>query len=89
MLDLLTLGEEIAARRKALRLTQSALGQRARVSRATIDALENGRTGELGFSKVSRLLYALGLELTLGPASSRRPTYEELLEEDRDAQSVG
>ena len=89
VIDLPTLGCEIAARRKALRLTQTALGQRARVSRATIDALENGRTGELGFSKINRLVTALGMELTLRPASSRRPTLDELLEEDRNAEGVG
>jgi transcriptional regulator with XRE-family HTH domain len=88
MLDLTSIGGQIAEQRRSLKLTQTELARRAGVSRATLDALENGRTGELGFSKVARLLTALGLELTLQKAGSERPTLEELLEEDRDAQGV-
>ena len=83
-----TLGREIAQRRKALRFTQAALSRKAGISRATLDALENGRAGELGFSKVSKLLAAVGLDLKLQSASSRRPTLDELLQEDRDDQSL-
>jgi transcriptional regulator with XRE-family HTH domain len=89
MLDLGSLGHHIAERRKTLKLTQADLARGAGVSRATLDALENGRAGELGFSKVSRLLAALGLELTLEPAGAHRPTLEDLIEEDRDDQSLG
>jgi transcriptional regulator with XRE-family HTH domain len=87
-MDLISLGRQIADRRKGLKLSQAKLARQAGVSRATLDALENGRAGELGFSKVSRLLAALGLELTMQPASSRRPTLDELLEEDRDDQGL-
>ena len=87
-LDLISVGGEIAARRKTLKLTQTDLARKAGVSRATVDALENGRTGELGFRKVGNLLAALGLELKLQPATSHRPTLEELIQEDRDAQSL-
>jgi len=82
-------GAEIAEHRKKLKLTQTELARRAGISRATLDALENGRSGELGFSKVARLAAALGLELKLQPAASRRPTLDELREEDRDDQSLG
>jgi DNA-binding phage protein len=85
-LDLISSGNRIAERRNALDLSQTALARKARVSRATLDALENGRAGELGFSKVTKLLAALGLELTLQPASSQRPTLDELMQEDRDDQ---
>ena len=88
MLTLSYLGTEIAAKRKKLGLTQSALAQRASVSRATLDALENGRTGELGFSKIAKLLSALGLDLKLQDAASARPTLDQLLEEDRNDQSL-
>lgn len=84
MLDLVSLGRQIAARRKSLKLTQTALSRAAGISRATLDALENGRAGELGFSKLTRLLAALGLEFKLQTASSDRPTLDELLAEDRD-----
>ena len=83
MLDLLSIGSQIGERRTALKLSQTALSSRAGVSRATVDALENGRAGELGFTKITRLLAAVGLELKLQAASSQRPTLEELLEENR------
>jgi transcriptional regulator with XRE-family HTH domain len=88
MLELISLGSQIAERRKTLKLSQSDLSRKAGLSRATLDALENGRAGELGFSKVTRLLAALGLELTLQTASSQRPTLDELMQEDRDDKSL-
>ena len=84
MLRLHSIGSQIASRRKALGFSQSALADKAGVSRATIEALENGRSGELGFSKVTNILSALGLELKLQEANLQRPTLDELLEEDRD-----
>jgi transcriptional regulator with XRE-family HTH domain len=84
MVKLHSIGSRIASRRKALGLSQSALAHNAGVSRATLEALENGRSGELGFSKVANILSALGLELKLQEANSQRPTLDELLEEDRD-----
>jgi transcriptional regulator with XRE-family HTH domain len=89
MLNLPSIGSQIASKRKALALSQSELARTAGVSRATLDALENGRSGELGFSKVANILSALGLELKLQEANLRRPTLDELLEEDRDDQGLG
>lgn len=88
MLDLTSIGQEIAERRKKLKLSQVELARKAATSRATLEALENGRAGELGFSKLTKLLAALGLELKLQAASSQRPTLDELLNEDRDDQSL-
>jgi transcriptional regulator with XRE-family HTH domain len=88
MLDLTTIGTEIAARRKRLKLSQAALARMAGISRATLEALENGRAGELGFSKLNKLLGTLGLEFKLQAATSHRPTLDELLEEDRDDQGL-
>jgi transcriptional regulator with XRE-family HTH domain len=88
VLDLISIGNRIAEGRKTLKLSQAELSRKAGVSRATLDALENGRAGELGFSKVTKLLAALGLELTLQTASSQRPTLDELMQEDRDDQGL-
>jgi transcriptional regulator with XRE-family HTH domain len=88
MLDLISIGARIAEQRKKLKLSQTVLGREAGISRATIDALENGRAGELGFTKLTKLLATVGLELKLQAASSHRPTLDELLEEDRDDQSL-
>ena len=84
MLTLRSLGTQIALRRKDLGLSQSDLARKAGISRATLDALENGRSSELGFTKVANILSALGLELRVHEANLQRPTLDELLEEDRD-----
>jgi len=83
-----SIGEQIAARRRTLGLSQSALARQAKVGHSTLDALENGRLGELGLSKIIRLLSALGLELKIQEAGGRRPTLEDLMEENRDDQRL-
>jgi transcriptional regulator with XRE-family HTH domain len=83
MLLLAALGEQIAVRRKAMGLTQRALAQKARVGLSTLDALENARLGELGFTRITNILSALGLELKMQEANARRPTLDELLEEEQ------
>ena len=88
MLMLSAIGEQIAARRKALGLSQAVLAKQAKVGHSTLDALENGRLGELGVSKIIRLLSALGLELKIQETAGRRPTLEELMEEDHDDQGL-
>jgi transcriptional regulator with XRE-family HTH domain len=84
MLPLFFIGEQIARKRKALGLTQPELAKKARLGLSTLDALENARLGELGYSKITNILTALGLELKLQEASARRPTLEELMDEERD-----
>jgi|HubBroStandDraft_1064217.scaffolds.fasta_scaffold277836_3 hypothetical protein len=88
MLPLYLLGEQIAIKRKSLGLTKPTLAKKARVGLSTLDALENGRMGELGYSKITNILAALGLELKLQLASASRPTLEELIEEARDGQDL-
>jgi transcriptional regulator with XRE-family HTH domain len=88
MLLLSSVAEQVVSRRKAMGLSQAALAKKARISRATLDALENGRLGELGYTKVVNILTALGLELKLHQASARRPTLEELMNEDSDGQGL-
>ena len=87
-MNLTSLGEQIAARRKALGLTQAVLAQKAGVGRSTLEALENARMGELGYAKITHILTAIGLELRLQEVGARRPTLEDLLDEDRDAQGL-
>ena len=84
MLTLSSIAEQIAIKRKALGVTQPALAKKARVGLSTLDALENGRLGELGYSKITNILSALGLELKLQEAGGRRPTLDELMQEERD-----
>jgi transcriptional regulator with XRE-family HTH domain len=84
MLDLVTIGERVAQTRKSAGLTQTQLARGAQIGRSTLDALENGRLGELGFAKVARLLKSLGLDLQLREASTSRPTLEDLLAEEAE-----
>jgi transcriptional regulator with XRE-family HTH domain len=88
MLPLSDIGAHIATRRKALGLSQAVLAKKASIGHSTLDALENERLNELGFSKITRILSVLGLELKLQEANSRRPTLEELIEEDRNAEGL-
>jgi transcriptional regulator with XRE-family HTH domain len=76
------MGSQIAAARKLLDLGQRQLADRAGVSRATLEALENGRTTEIGYAKLARILAAVGLEMRLGSVSQERPTLDDLLRED-------
>jgi transcriptional regulator with XRE-family HTH domain len=50
------------------------------ISRATINALENGRSGDIGIRKVMKILDYLGKELTVRDKSPF-PTLEELRDE--------
>jgi transcriptional regulator with XRE-family HTH domain len=88
VLNLTSLGEQIATRRKALGLSQTALAQKAGVGRSTLEALENARLGELGYAKITNILAAMGLELRLQETGSHRSTLEDLLDEDRDDQGM-
>jgi transcriptional regulator with XRE-family HTH domain len=82
MLSLSSIADQIAKKRKTLGLSQTALAEKAHVGRSTLDALENGRMGELGYTKINNILTALGLELRLKEADSRRPTLEDLMNEE-------
>ncbi|MDH4081458.1 MAG: XRE family transcriptional regulator [Nitrospira sp.] len=88
MLPLFSIGEAIAKKRKALGWSQTVLAKKAGVARSTLEALENARLGELGYSKVTNILTALGLELKLQEATARRPTFEDLMNEDQDDQGL-
>jgi transcriptional regulator with XRE-family HTH domain len=85
MLPLPLIGEQVARKRKELGLSQPALAKKAKVGLSTLDALENARLGELGFTKITNILSALGLELKLQEVSARRPTLDELMKEEEQS----
>lgn len=84
MIGIQDIGTRIAAARKGKKFSQRELARKAGVSRATIDLLENGRAPEVGYSKLTRILAAIGLELELQSMSSERPTLDDLLKESSD-----
>jgi len=66
-MDLRSIGQLIAERRRAQGLTLQALAARARVGRSTLAALEAGKLPELGLSRVARICAALDLVLEARP----------------------
>jgi transcriptional regulator with XRE-family HTH domain len=82
MIDLNEISTTIREHRKKLGLTQRELAQEARVSRALIAELESGRLPELGIRKLMRILHAVGLDLRLTSFNLKRPTLEDLLEDE-------
>ncbi len=62
------LGFEIRKGRRARGLTQAQLARAARVSRTTLNQLENGVFPDLGLRKVQAILDHLGLTLEVRPA---------------------
>lgn len=71
MPSLPTLGQQVASARRAARMRQVDLASRARVSRATIDALENGRATDMRFSRLTRILLSLGLDIKVESPSRK------------------
>jgi transcriptional regulator with XRE-family HTH domain len=82
VIDLKQTGVQVAAARKEKKLAQRELARQAGVSLKTVTLLETGRATDLGYSKLMRILAAVGLELRLEPIEARRPTLDELLRED-------
>lgn len=83
MTDIIEIAEQIRATRKQRKMTQAQLAAAARVSRRAIIELEAGRSPDPGFISVIRILMALGLDLRITQAFSRRPTFEDLLAEQQ------
>jgi transcriptional regulator with XRE-family HTH domain len=89
MIDLIDLGEEIKKARRAQKLSQNELVRRSKVSRARLDALENGRISDIGFKNLMRIMNALGLDFRVTQLNDSRPTLEDLIEEDENAARLG
>jgi transcriptional regulator with XRE-family HTH domain len=89
MMDLLELGELIKKTRQAQKLTQGELVRRSGLSRARLDALENGRAAEVGFKKLLRVMHTLGLDLRVTQLNDSRPTLDDLVAENENASRLG
>ena len=85
-MDLNEIARAVREHRKRLRLTQQQLASQAKVSRALLSELEAGRLPELGVRKLFRILRAVGLDLRVTTLNQRRPTLEDLLEEESKSQ---
>jgi transcriptional regulator with XRE-family HTH domain len=76
------IGKQAADARRLRKLAQLDVAHKAGVSLRTVSLLENGRASDLGYSKLVRILAAVGLELRLEQLASERPTLDDLLRED-------
>jgi transcriptional regulator with XRE-family HTH domain len=77
------LGPILREARQAAGLSQQQLAEPLGMSRATVSAIESGRCGEIGFTKLVALLDTVGLEITVG-RGKRRPTIDDLRNERRN-----
>jgi transcriptional regulator with XRE-family HTH domain len=78
---LIEIGKEARRARKSRRISQKDLAKTLGMSRTTIGQIENSTVQDIGVRKLLRLLEYLGLEMHVRQAN-RRPTLEELREED-------
>ncbi|WP_029406911.1 helix-turn-helix transcriptional regulator [Thiomicrorhabdus sp. Milos-T2] len=76
----LELGVELVALRKSKSLSQQALADAVGVSRATINALEKGRSIDIGIRKVIKILEYFDQELCF-KQKTHFPTFDELKNE--------
>lgn len=74
------LGRELRRRRVEQGISQQLMADHLAISRATINALETGRAGDVGVKKVMKMADYLGVELCFRDKSPF-PTFEELLNE--------
>ncbi|OFZ98308.1 MAG: hypothetical protein A3H35_04020 [Betaproteobacteria bacterium RIFCSPLOWO2_02_FULL_62_17] len=72
-MNLQSIGELIARRRRDKGLTLRQLADAAGIGRSTLAALERGRTAELGFAKIARLCAAVDLALEARPVTLEAP----------------
>jgi DNA-binding Xre family transcriptional regulator len=89
IMKLVELGKLVKQTRQAQKISQGELVQRSSVSRARLDALENGRISEIGFKNLLRVMNSLGLDLRVTQLNNDRPTLEDLIEENEDAARLG
>ena len=80
-MDLQELGQKIAQHRRDEKVSQQQLAHDVGISRATINALENNRAGDVGIRKIIKLLDYFGKELHIRDKSPF-PTFEELRDEN-------
>lgn len=77
-------GKQISVLRKQQKIRQDQLAQDLKISRATISALENGNSSNVGIKKILQIVDYLGFELTL-VEKAPFPTFDELKRDQETA----
>jgi transcriptional regulator with XRE-family HTH domain len=68
------IGNAVRLRRTEMGLTQADLARASGLSRSTINAVETHNIGNLSITKAEELLEAIGLTMSISPASPRAPS---------------
>lgn len=76
-MEFVELGRKVRLLRREQGVSQQLMAQQLGFSRATLNAFETGRSGDIGLKKVIAMLDYLGYELSLRDKSPF-PTFEEL-----------
>jgi transcriptional regulator with XRE-family HTH domain len=84
MQTLAELGEAVAAKRKALKLSQSEVASRTALTRETLVRFERGQLSEFGSRKLLAVLAVLGLEISFTEVGAAG-TLDELRRERSEA----
>ncbi len=79
-MDFKEFGKSIALMRKEKKISQGQMAKDLNISRATISALENAKTVDIGIRKILQIIDYLGYELVFKEKSAF-PTFEELRDE--------
>lgn len=77
-MDYQSIGQKISELRALDNISQEALANRVGISRATINALENGRSGDVGIRKIIKILDFFDCQLSIA-AKSELPVFEDLI----------
>lgn len=80
-MDYQEIGLTITKLRQSQKLSQQALAAQVGISRATLNALEQGRAGDVGLRKVIKILACLNHEFALRERRAL-PSFEELRADD-------
>ena len=83
-LDIIDLGEMVKQARRERGYTQRVLSEITGVSRARVEAFENGRAPEIAFASVLRMMNAVGLGLRPTTYNEGRPTLDDLVTEPEE-----
>jgi len=78
-MDYRSIAFQLTELRRAQHISQQQLADDTGLSRATINAFERGKTGDVGFRKVLKIIDYFSYEIDLKPKSSF-PTLDDLRE---------
>ncbi|MGY3581540.1 transcriptional regulator with XRE-family HTH domain [Bradyrhizobium sp. USDA 4341] len=86
MFDLIEIGTQVRANRKAMKLSRDELAASCRVHRNTIASLETGNASAIQVNLLLRIMNAVGLDLRATVLNGGRPTLEDVARENIESE---